>query len=408
MWIIIRLLIGIAILLIVEFYFIKHVNLAIKLFFPNFYEKKFQLVRKIFLIWMNLYPLVLIIIFTYFAISGAYVTAPQSRIIDYLLIYPFWTFFILIIQCCLFFLPLDLLKLISYMVLRKTRLNLIKIRSSLLFLIIGFFLFYIPIRIVYDYVGVSVRIIQYEKQILPASLENFKIAFIADIQADHYTDERRLQKFINTVNSLNPDLILIAGDLITTGPDYIELSAREVGKLKAKYGVYSCVGDHDNWAYRKDYVRSLAEVKSALNYHNVQMIDNDIKKIKVDSAEIEITFITNTYVESVSQSVLDSLSTNSSGNFKIFLTHQPRAKLITAAQKNNFDLLLAGHTHGGQITFVFPFIQLTPTLFETKYIRGDFWFGDMLMVVTRGLGMSLAPIRYNSTPEVTLIVLKNK
>jgi len=357
---------------------------------------------------MNLYPLVLIIIFTYFAISGAYVTAPQSRIIDYLLIYPFWTFFILIIQCCLFFLPLDLLKLISYMVLRKTRLNLIKIRSSLLFLIIGFFLFYIPIRIIYDYVGVSVRIIQYEKQILPASLENFKIAFIADIQADHYTDERRLQKFINTVNSLNPDLILIAGDLITTGPDYIELSAREVGKLKAEYGVYSCVGDHDNWAYRKDYVRSLAEVKSALNYHNVQMIDNDIKKIKVDSAEIEITFITNTYVESVSQSVLDSLSTNSSGNFKIFLTHQPRPKLITAAQKNNFNLLLAGHTHGGQITFVFPFIQLTPTLFETKYIRGDFWFGDMLMVVTRGLGMSLAPIRYNSTPEVTLIVLKNK
>ena len=408
MWIIIRLLIGIAILLIVEFYFIKHVNLAIKLFFPNFYEKKFQLVRKIFLIWMNLYPLVLIIIFTYFAISGAYVTAPQSRIIDYLLIYPFWTFFILIIQCCLFFIPLDLLKLISYMVLRKTRLNLIKIRSSLLFLIIGFFLFYIPIRIIYDYVGVSVRIIQYEKQILPASLENFKIAFIADIQADHYTDEGRLQKFINTVNSLNPDLILIAGDLITTGPDYIELSAREVGKLKAKYGIYSCVGDHDNWAYRNDYSRSLTEVMAALSSKNIQMIDNDIKKIKVDSAEIEITFITNTYVESVSQSVLDSLSTNSSGNFKIFLTHQPRPKLITAAQKNNFNLLLAGHTHGGQITFVFPFIQLTPTLFETKYIRGDFWFGDMLMVVTRGLGMSLAPIRYNSTPEVTLIVLKNK
>jgi hypothetical protein len=408
MWIIIRLFIGIAILLIVEFYFIKHVNLAIKLFFPNFYEKKFQLVRKIFLIWMNLYPVVLLFIFTYFAISGAYLTAPQSRIIDYLLIYPFWTFFILIIQCCLFFIPLDLLKLISYMVLKKTRLNLIKIRSSLLFLIIGFFLFYIPIRIIYDYVGVSVRIIQYEKQILPASLENFKIAFIADIQADHYTDEGRLQKFINTVNSLNPDLILIAGDLITTGPDYIELSAREVGKLKAKYGVYSCVGDHDNWAYRNNYSRSLAEVMAALSSRNIQMIDNDIKKIKVDSAEIEITFITNTYVESVSQSVLDSLSTNNSGNFKIFLTHQPRSKLITAAQKNNFDLLLAGHTHGGQITFVFPFIQLTPTLFETKYIRGDFWFGDMLMVVTRGLGMSLAPIRYNSTPEVTLIVLKNK
>ena len=71
--------------------------------------------------------------------------------------------------------------------------------------------------------------------------------------------------------------------------------------------------------------------------------------------------------------------------------------------------------HGGQITFVFPFIQLTPTMFETKYTRGDFWFvnpdkavSSMLLVVTRGLGMSLAPIRYNSTPEVTLITLKRK
>ena len=60
----------------------------------------------------------------------------------------------------------------------------------------------------------------------------------------------------------------------------------------------------------------------------------------------------------------------------------------------------------GKLRFVFPFIQLTPTMFETKYTNGDFWFGSMLLVVTRGLGMSLAPIRYNSTPEVTLITLR--
>jgi predicted MPP superfamily phosphohydrolase len=73
--------------------------------------------------------------------------------------------------------------------------------------------------------------------------------------------------------------------------------------------------------------------------------------------------------------------------------------------KNNYDLFLAGHTHGGQITFLFPFINLSPTLFETKYVRGDFKFNNMLMIVNRGLGMSLVPLRYNSTPEVTVIVL---
>jgi uncharacterized protein len=408
MWIIIRLLIGIAILLIVEFYFIKHVNLAIKLFFPTFYEKKFHLVRKTFLIWVNLYPLALIFIFTYFAITGSYLTAPENKIIDYLLIYPFWIFFILIIQCCLLFLPLDLIKLFSYVFLKKTRTHLLKIRSTLLFLIIGFFIIYIPIRIIYDYSSVSIRKIEYQKENLPSSLENFRIGFISDIQADHYTDKPRLEKFVNTVNSLNPDLILIAGDLITTGPDYIKISGQEVGKLKSKYGVYSCVGDHDNWAYRNDYAKSVAEVEASLYANNVLMVDNGIKSIKVDSAEIGVAFITNTYVQTIDSLILDSLVSNNVGDLKILLAHQPQPFIIDAARKNNFNLYLAGHTHGGQITFVFPFIQLTPTMFETKYTKGDFWFGDMLLVVTRGLGMSLAPIRYNSTPEVTLITLKNK
>ena len=240
------------------------------------------------------------------------------------------------------------------------------------------------------------------------SLENFKIAFISDIQADHYTDKTRLEKFVNTVNSLNPDLVLIAGDLITTGPDYIKISGQEVGKIKSKYGVFSCVGDHDNWAYRNDYAKSLAEVEASLYANKVEMVDNGIRKINVGDAEINITFITNTYVETISENILDSLTSESFGDLKIFLAHQPRPHLIEIAQKSDFDLYLAGHTHGGQITFVFPFVQLTPTMFETKYTKGDFWFGDMLLVVTRGLGMSLAPIRYNSTPEVTLITLKNK
>jgi hypothetical protein len=357
---------------------------------------------------MNLYPLILIFIFTYFAISGSYLTAPENKIIDYLLIYPFWIFFILIIQCCLLVLPLDLIKLFSYMFIKKTRAHLLKIRSTLLFLIIGFFILYIPIRIIYDYNSVSTRKIEYQKENLPQQLENFRIAFISDIQADHYTDEARLQRFVNTVNSLNPDLVLIAGDLITTGPDYIKISGREVGKLKSKYGVYSCVGDHDNWAYRNDYAKSIAEVEASLYANNVLMVDNGIKSIKVDSTEIEISFITNTYVQTIDSHILDSLTIKNNGDLKILLAHQPQPFIIDAAKENNFDLYLAGHTHGGQITFVFPFIQLTPTMFETKYTKGDFWFGDMLLVVTRGLGMSLAPIRYNSTPEVTLITLKNK
>jgi len=408
MWIILRLLIAISILVLVEIYFIKRLNLSVKHFFPKFYENKFRIIKRIYLVWLHLYPLALIFIYTYFAISGSYLTAPESKIFDYLLIYPFWISFLLMIQCCIIFIPLDLIKLISFPFTKKYKPAIERIHSALLFLVIGFFIFYIPIRIIYDYNSVSVRIVEYSMENLLPQLENFRVVFISDIQADHYTDEGRLRNYIKKVNSLNPDLILIAGDLITTGPKYIKLSAREVGKLNAKYGIYSCVGDHDNWAYRNDYTKSLKEVKSALNYNGVEMIDNQTKTIDVNGAEIAITIVTATYVSDVPENILDSLTTNNNGRFKIFLTHQPQPELIQTAKKNEFNLFLAGHTHGGQITLVFPFIQITPTMIETNYIRGDFWFDDMLMIINRGLGMSLAPIRYNSTPEITLINLVNQ
>jgi len=407
MWIIIRLLISIALLAVVEIYFIKKLGWAIKNLFPVFHQKQYKIIKRIFLVWMNIYPIILIAVFVYFAITSEFVTQPTSKIIDYLFIYPFWISFVLMVQTTIYFLVVDLIKLVAYPIIKKHKPGFVKWQSVFILVMIGFFTVYIPARVIYDYNQVSVREVEFVKENLPQSLNNFKIAFISDIQADHYTDEGRLENFINIVNSLNPDLILIAGDLITTGPDYIDISAEQVGKLRAKHGVYSCIGDHDNWAYRNDTKRSINEITDALMKNNVEMIDNGKRYINIDGSSIGITFVTNTYVETVQRKLLDTLALNSKGDLKIFLTHQPRSHLIEAARKNDFDLYLAGHTHGGQISFLFPFVQLTPTLFETKYIQGDFWFDDLLMIVTRGLGMSIAPLRYNSTPEIAVIVLKS-
>lgn len=407
MWIIVRLLIGLVILVVVEYYFIKKTSLALKYLVPSFYKDKFKILKRIFFVWMNMYPIVLVIVYVYFAITSEYMTMPESRIFDYLFIYPFWIFFILTIQVGIYFLVIDIFKLLLFPFYKKHKDILLKTQSVLVFILTGCFIVYIPARIIYDYNEVSVRPVEYKKSGLPDALNNFRIAFISDLQADHYTDEGRLKDYIDKVNALDTDLILVAGDFITTGPKYIDISANLIGTLHSRYGIFSCIGDHDNWAYRGDVTRSLTEVKNALKKNNVEMIDNSFRMIKVDSATIDITFITYTYVGKIQNSTLDSLVKTGSGDLKIFLTHQPRQHLIDAATKNNYNLFLAGHTHGGQITFLFPFIWLTPTLFETSYIRGDFWFNDMLVIVTRGLGMSLAPLRYNSTPEITLITIKN-
>lgn len=409
MWIIIRLLIGVAILTVVEIYFLHNTGRAIKLLFPSFFSGSYKLIKKFIIVWLNLYPLVLIFVFIYFAITGQYISAPDSFLYDYLLVYPFWILFLLMTQASVYFFVIDLVKLFLFPFYRKRKDKALKLQAYTVLVIIAFFIIYIPVRVIYDYYSVSVRVTEFKQIDLPDALNNFKIAFIADIQTDRYTDVNRTRNFINTVNDSEPDLILIAGDMITTGPEFIEISANEVGKLRAKYGVYSCVGDHDNWAYRNDYNRSISDITAALFKNAVEMVDNDKRKINIDDSEIEITFITNTYAGRIPENVLDSLSSNGNGDLKIFLTHQPREYLIKAALQNNFDLFLAGHTHGGQLTLLFPFIQLTPTLIETNYIKGDFWFdhekNNMLAVITGGLGMSLAPIRYNSTPEITVIKL---
>ena len=404
-----RILIGVVILFLVEFYFIKKSNWLLKKTFPKINFKKLKTGKIIFLVILNLYPAFLISSFLYGLITAGRMSPPDTSFFDYFLVYPFWFLFLLMFQSGIYFLVIDILRFVFYPLYSKRKEKVNSLIAKFMFAILIFFAIYIPARIIYDYKNVSIRIVEFKKKNLSASLNGFKIALISDIQADKYTDENRLQNFIDKVNSTKPDLVLIAGDFITSTPDYIKESADYVSKIKSGYGIYACVGDHDNWAYRDDYVRSLKEVSAALTEKGINFINNSKREILVDSSKICITFITNTYVEQVNKNVLDSLTQNNEDcNIKIFLTHQPRKFLVDRAVEKKYDLFLAGHTHGGQITLMFPFIYITPTMFETSFIRGNFHFGNMLMIVTRGLGMSLAPIRYNSTPEVTLIVLGNK
>ncbi|MBE0551454.1 MAG: metallophosphoesterase, partial [Ignavibacterium sp.] len=368
MWIILRVLIAVLVLSLLEYYFTRKVNRVFKTLFPEFPRKKKYLIIYTFLTLLNLYPVLLIINAIYAAITKQSVAFPQNIFADYLLLYPFWVLIILILQVSALFFFIDLAKLIFYPIYKKHKHKLYRLQVKIFLTLTLFFLIYIPARVIYDYNSVDVRQVDFFKNSLPSELKGFKIAFISDVQADRYTDEARLKRYVDKINEANPDLVLIAGDVITSSPDYIETAAKYIGKIKSTHGTFSCVGDHDNWAYRQDYVRSLREITQALNQYNVEMPDNELRFIQIDSSRIGITFITNTYVSDISETTLQNMTSSNKAEFKIFLTHQPQEFLINSALKNKYDLFLAGHTHGGQITLVFPFIQLTPTLVETRYI----------------------------------------
>lgn len=393
----------------VQFYFLGRLQHSIKYAFPQINPAKIKKYKWLILLFANMYLIVGLIYLVYMELTGInLVFPPPYSWFDYLIQFPFWVYIVLVFQLILLFLLIELMYLFisifAYRYKETVKIFLSKIRLVLVL----FFLFYVPARTYYDYSTVSTRIVEYKKSGLPAELNGFKIVLIADVQADRYTNKERLNRYIDEVNKTNPDLVLIAGDVITSTPTYISLAAEVLGNIKSKYGVYSCVGDHDNWAYRTDNARSRREITEALLSQNVKMIDNNKLVVNVNNSKVGITFITNTYVERIDKDTIESLGNNNHEDLKIFLTHQPRSFLINYAKEFNYDLFLAGHTHGGQLTFFFPFINLSPTLIETKYVKGDFWFGNMLAVVNRGLGMSLAPIRYNSTPEVTVVVISSK
>ena len=407
---IIWILVAIVLLFVIEYYFIRKIRSSINILFPKIQLSKYKKIIIGVIVYINFYMILVILAYFYsMIVHGDRPVPPENAFFDYFILFPFWLSMLIFVQCGLLYLVLDLLKLILLPLYKKYKAKLLPIHAKIILAIAVLFIAYVPIRVIYDFNTVSLRVVEFKKKNLSDNLKGFKIAFISDIQADRYTNDTRLERFISKVNSTNPDLILIAGDMITSTPNYINTSAKYVGMLKSKYGIYSCIGDHDNWAYWQDNGRSVKEVTEAMKKNNVQMIDNGRKVINVNNSEVNVTFVTNTYVETISAETLDSLTQlEKDYDLRIFLTHQPRNKFIDAAIKHKYDLLLNGHTHGGQVTFFFPFYNLSATLIETKYVRGDFKFGDMLMIVTRGLGMSLLPLRYNSTPEITLIVLDKK
>jgi uncharacterized protein len=392
---------------LVEFYFSRKILKALEPIFSQRAWKKVKRVLKAILIFLNIFPAFLLCVWLYSGITGADVFYPQNKFFNWLVIYPFWTFALFAVQCELFFLILDLIKLILYPLYRKYKSRLISAEQNILLLVFIFFAAYVPIRIMYDYNTIEIRKVVYEQKYLPEPLNNFKIAFVSDIHADMYTNYSRLNKFVKDINNQNPELVLVGGDMISYSSDYIDTAAKFMGMIKSKYGVYSCVGDHDFWAYHDNYEKSLNAVIAALDSQKVKMINDGDQIIDIGSAKMKLTFVTNTYVAKVPIKTLNNITNDTTKyGIKILVTHQPSVKTIDEAAEEDYNLILAGHTHGGQITFLFPFINLTPTMIETKYIRGNFTVGNSLLIVTRGLGMSLVPMRYNSTPEVTVITLK--
>lgn len=347
------------------------------------------------------YPLAMIAYVFIAAVIGAkFASMDPTGPVSWFFAFPFWMSVLVMLQALPFLLVFDLARLVARN--RMAPEACFRYWARGILLVVAGFAVYTPARIALDRGDLRVqRYTAGEGQGTP-----LRIVFMGDLQRDAHTDDARTSEVIELVNKQKPELILVGGDWINTGPKFIDVAAEAAGSLRAPLGVWSVRGDHDNFAYR-DQERSVGEVSAALAKRGVEMVDNQVRRFEHQGKTIGVAFLSYNYIVRSSDAEVERLLHELKGtDYSILLTHQFDSHLA-ALVKDQVDLVLAAHTHGGQVNPVVGFWHVALARVETRYVAGRYSLGQhTTVIVTSGVGFSIAPFRYASPASIEVIELR--
>jgi predicted MPP superfamily phosphohydrolase len=276
-------------------------------------------------------------------------------------------------------------------------------QAMLLLAPVAVFTIYTPARILYEYGDLRWRhytIAAPHAQ--GAAIPPFRIGFIADVQQDHHFDAAQALAVMTRLAAAKPDVILSGGDWINQGPAHIAAAARTAASAPSRLGTFSVLGDHEHFAYF-DRKRSVAEMTAAMRAHNVALLDNEVRRFDHHGRSIAVAFLTYSYPNRTPRAEIDRLLTSVAGaDVRILVVHQLNRE-VAALARDRVDLILAAHTHGGQINPVIGFLHAPLARLETPYIDGRYQLGSTTIIVTAGVGYSIVPFRYASPGSVEII-----
>lgn len=216
------------------------------------------------------------------------------------------------------------------------------------------------------------------------NLRGLRLVFASDFHVKPY-DKFRLRRIVRKINSQNPDFILLGGDYVNGHKKGNTLSidkiSDELGNLKSKHGTLAVMGNHDGWQGKREVIKAFENV-------GITVLENSHKSFdKFSIAGVEDLQTGNPNIEKAISDVNLPL---------ILISHTPD---MIEKISDKVDLTLSGHTHGGQIVLGKPLV--VPSKFGTKYAYG--WFPNEKLYVSRGLGSSILPLRFNCFPEIVVI-----
>lgn len=220
--------------------------------------------------------------------------------------------------------------------------------------------------------------------------EPINVVMVSDIHLGNIIKNKRLSNMIKEINDLNPDIVIIAGDIIDSDikPFLANNMGIEFSKIKSTYGTYAVLGNHDLMTKAENQIVNILEENSVKVLRDESILINDSLYI-IGRDDITI----NRFSENDRASLLDLTHNLDNSKAMIVIDHNP--KYIDESLNANIDLQLSGHTHKGQIT---PGNLVTNKMFEIDY--GYLKKDNLNVVVSSGYGTWGPPIRIGSRSEI--------
>ena len=252
---------------------------------------------------------------------------------------------------------------------------------------------------------------------LPDAFVGFKIVQLSDMHCGSFYSTEPLVKAFKIALEQKPDIIFFTGDLVNNESSETDMHLETYKMLKAPYGVYSCLGNHDYGDYKKwesaDAKRqNLEKVKAVHAKSGWRLLMNEHVAIEKDGQKIAVLGIEN-WGGNLRFPKYGKLENAHAGTeeypFKILLSHDPSHWDVQVSQEEKYkdiDLTLSGHTHGMQFGIEIPGIKWSPIQYLYKHWAGLYKQDNQHLYVNRGLGFLGYPGRLGIWPEITVIELE--
>jgi predicted MPP superfamily phosphohydrolase len=251
---------------------------------------------------------------------------------------------------------------------------------------------------------------------LNKDLDGLKIVQISDMHlSSFYHHKAQLEKVINEVNTLSPDLLLNTGDFISFGWREFEHDDTIFSRARGKYGSYAILGNHDVGTYdpfftEADRDNNILIMNNLIQASGYQVLNDEYKIVKIGNARIGMVGVVTggRYPHMTHGNLDNALSGLDSVDLKILLTHDPNHFAEAVAGKTDIDITLSGHTHGMQMGIMTKKVKWSPAKYFYPHWNGLYTAGRQYQYVNRGLGCLAIPFRIWMPPEITIITLKKK